>query len=471
MGKALYRVYRSKTLSELVGQEHITTTLQNTIKKGSVAHAYLFTGPRGVGKTSVARIFAHDINKLPYDINETHIDIIEIDAASNRRIDEIRDLRDKVHIAPVSAKYKVYIVDEVHMLTKEAFNALLKTLEEPPEHVIFILATTEFHKLPETIISRCLHFTFRPVTTDDVTKHLQKIAEKEGLTVEPDALKLIAEHGKGSFRDSISLLDQIRNTDDTIKKKDVESALGYIKGGSLDELIKQMQAGNTNDVLTLLNIAYSSGATPESIARQLSGYLRNMLVHNQIPFEQQSLFALLRGLLRVPASREPKTELELLLLETMLEQKSIPTIPAPEPTLPPRKVSEIKAPTKTVVEQVAPKETPTVVGSSEKNDLWESILEALKVKNRTLYGVARMAVVAEEEDSLTLSFDFAFHVRQMTENKPVLSEIVMGMNPKIVQINISQNSVPPTKIDAPAPKNEIHDSITNIFGPSEVLES
>jgi DNA polymerase III subunit gamma/tau len=151
MGKALYRKYRSKSLNEIVGQPHITTTLGNALKSGAISHAYLFTGPRGVGKTSIARILAHEVNELPYTDDSIHLDIIEIDAASNRRIDEIRELRERVHTAPTSAKYKVYIIDEVHMLTKEAFNALLKTLEEPPAHVIFILATTEAHKLPETL--------------------------------------------------------------------------------------------------------------------------------------------------------------------------------------------------------------------------------------------------------------------------------------------------------------------------------
>ena len=152
MGQALYRKYRPKKLDDVAGQQHIVAVLGNAIKSGKISHAYLFTGPRGVGKTSVARILAHEINNLEYDERQNHIDIIEIDAASNRRIDEIRDLREKVNISPAEAKYKVYIIDEVHMLTKEAFNALLKTLEEPPEHAVFILATTDAHKVPDTII-------------------------------------------------------------------------------------------------------------------------------------------------------------------------------------------------------------------------------------------------------------------------------------------------------------------------------
>ncbi len=467
MGKALYRVYRSKTLSELVGQEHITTTLQNTIKKGSVAHAYLFTGPRGVGKTSVARIFAHDVNKLPYDINEAHIDIIEIDAASNRRIDEIRDLRDKVHIAPVRAKYKVYIIDEVHMLTKEAFNALLKTLEEPPAHVIFILATTEFHKLPETIVSRCLHFTFRPITSDSVVGHLKEIAKKEGIKVDDEAIQLIAEHGKGSFRDSISLLDQIRNSENKITRNTVEKALGYIGGDSIDSLTSLMQEGDANESLQLLSSLYTLGATPETIASQLSSHLRQLLVAGQGTFDHDETFKLLRGLLRVPASREPKAELELLILEIVLAQNKTASVKQPSA---PKRISEIKAPTEEVViEEVIPQ--PTEEMSPESTDLWESTLEALKGKNRTLYGVARMAEVREDKDSLTLSFNFAFHARQMNENKPILSEIVMKTNPKIVQINISQNTVIPTKVETPVKKNETLNNITNIFGSSEVLES
>ena len=177
--RALYRKYRSRSLEEVIGQEQITKTLSNAIKQGKISHAYLFTGPRGTGKTSVARILAHEINDIPYTDDSISLDIIEIDAASNRRIDDIRDLRDKVHIAPVGAKYKVYIIDEVHMLSGSAFNAFLKILEEPPAHVKFLLATTEPHKLPETIISRVQRFEFRKFSRQEIIDHLTFIASQE----------------------------------------------------------------------------------------------------------------------------------------------------------------------------------------------------------------------------------------------------------------------------------------------------
>src|ERR1700712_4322120 len=201
MGQALYRKYRSKSLDEVVGQEHITQTLKQALKSGRISHAYLFTGPRGVGKTSIARILAHELNGLAYDDGRSHLDIIEIDAASNNGVEDVRDLREKVYVAPTSGKYKVYIIDEVHMLSKAAFNALLKTLEEPPAHVVFILATTESHKLPDTIISRTQRFVFRPIEATKAVAHLRTIADAEKITISDEALQQIASHGDGSFRD------------------------------------------------------------------------------------------------------------------------------------------------------------------------------------------------------------------------------------------------------------------------------
>ena len=179
MGQALYRKYRSRSLDEIVGQPHVVALLRQSIDAQTLGHAYLLTGIRGVGKTSIARILAHEINGLSYDETTTHLDIIEIDAASNSSVEDIRDLREKAMIAPVSAPKKIYIIDEVHMLSKSAFNALLKTLEEPPAHIVFILATTDVHKLPSTILSRVQRFNLRPISVEDITGHLKTIAAKE----------------------------------------------------------------------------------------------------------------------------------------------------------------------------------------------------------------------------------------------------------------------------------------------------
>ena len=214
MGKALYRKYRSKSLDEIVGQSHITDILKRAVEKDRIAHAYLLTGPRGVGKTSIARILAHEINQLPYTDESSHLDIIEIDAASNNSVEDIRDLREKVQIAPSLAKKKIYIIDEVHMLSKSAFNALLKTLEEPPEHVVFILATTDLEKLPATIVSRVQQFHFLPASESDIVANLKAIATKEKIKIDDTALQLIGQHSGGRFTDTVRLLDQLTHVSD-----------------------------------------------------------------------------------------------------------------------------------------------------------------------------------------------------------------------------------------------------------------
>jgi len=270
MGQALYRKHRPKSLGEVVGQEHITDTLKQALAKGRISHAYLFTGPRGVGKTSIARILAHEINNLPYTDDSAHLDIIEIDAASNRRIDEIRELRDKVYVAPTSAKYKVYIIDEVHMLTREAFNALLKTLEEPPQHAVFILATTDAHKLPDTIVSRTQRFNFRPVEKSKVVAHLQQIAKQEKIKVSDSALELLAEHGEGSFRDSISLLDQASSRGQALEVDDIQQLLGIPPQPALQAVIQLLSGGSSVDLSQQLSQLYDQGYQAAAVAKQLA---------------------------------------------------------------------------------------------------------------------------------------------------------------------------------------------------------
>ena len=207
--RSLYRKYRPLKLEDVVGQPQVTEPLARALKTQNFAHAYLFTGPRGTGKTSVARIFAHAINGFAYTTEDSYVDIIEIDAASNTSVEDIRELTERVGIAPSQGKYKVYIIDEVHMLSRHAFNALLKTLEEPPAHVVFILATTDAHKVPVTISSRAQVFTFKLADPKTMQSHLRQIADAEKITIDDDALALVVEQGGGSFRDSLSLLDQV----------------------------------------------------------------------------------------------------------------------------------------------------------------------------------------------------------------------------------------------------------------------
>ena len=246
----LYRKYRPQTIEQIVGQEHIKKALENAIEMNRISHAYLFTGPRGTGKTSTARIFAKSLNceKGPtinpcnecencrIITNSIPIDVIEIDAASNRSVNDADEIIQKVALAPVQSRYKIYIIDEVHMLTNQAFNALLKTLEEPPKNVIFILATTEVHKVLDTIKSRCQRFDFKRITTDDIAKHLRYISDKEDINITDDALRYIAQNSAGGMRDSIALLDQLsvlNSTSEAISVDDINRLLGRLSFQSL----------------------------------------------------------------------------------------------------------------------------------------------------------------------------------------------------------------------------------------------
>ena len=268
--KALYRRYRPKTLDEVVGQEQVIEPLKNAIKNNKLAHAYLFVGPRGTGKTSVARILAHEINKFKYELEDDYLDIIEIDAASNTGVDNIRDLREKAIIAPVEGKYKVYIIDEVHMLTRSAFNALLKTLEEPPAHVIFIMATTDAHKVPVTITSRSQTLTFSLADPSTMFEHLKKIAKAEKIPIDDEALKIVVRRGGGSYRDSLSLLDQISTlSDDKITIEIINHAFGLPPDEILESILNAYAAGDTAKIRESLIQLDKSNIKPDIIADSL----------------------------------------------------------------------------------------------------------------------------------------------------------------------------------------------------------
>ena len=325
----LYRKYRPQSLETLVGQEHIKKTLTSAIELGKISHAYLFTGPRGTGKTSTARILAKSLNckngptihpcgecESCKDItNSIPIDVIEIDAASNRKVEDTQNLLEKIQYVPVNGKYKIYIIDEVHMLTNHAFNALLKTLEEPPENVIFILATTEVHKVLDTIKSRCQRFDFRRITTDDIVKHLRYISDQEGINITNDALFAIAKNSAGGMRDSISLLDQlsILGISKEITTDDVNSILGRISFDILKKLSSRIIESKPSEAIEILNEIYNSGNEPLQILTNLCEYFKNLLI---VKTCSEKLLPDLTGL------NEPQIK-ELLTQKDLLENHQI----------------------------------------------------------------------------------------------------------------------------------------------------
>lgn len=477
MGLALYRKYRSKSLREIIGQEHITDTLERALKQGRISHAYLFTGPRGVGKTSIARILAHEINGLPYTDDSQHMDIIEIDAASNRRIDEIRELREKIYVAPTSVKYKVYIIDEVHMLTKEAFNALLKTLEEPPAHAVFILATTDAHKLPDTIVSRTQRFTFKPVDTAKVTAHLADIAKQEKIKISPEALTLLAEHGEGSFRDSISLLDQLSSHSKSVDTADVQTLLGVPSAESVNSLLRNLtKPDNTGNLMGTLDQMFASGFQPVAIAKRLGSLLRQQLIDGKTILSSKETLQLLGELIKVPMSHDPERFLEITLLN--IRPQSIQVVlgepskhePEPEP------LPEVKS------KHPMQAKPPKIGGNAAFNEsIWPDVLQTLKRKHNTLYGVVRMAQPGfPDDDTLRLAFAFAFHEKRIKEasNRQKLSDVVFELTGHSVNVEcVLDTSAKPPKVSleettvpngSPAPDLT---AISNIFGAAELLES
>ena len=290
---ALYRKFRPKTFDEVIGQDHITTTLKNQIAGDQISHAYLFCGTRGTGKTSVAKVFAqsinceHPVNGNPCGkcatckaLNETNnMDVLEIDAASNNRVDEIRELREKVKYPPVNGKYKVYIIDEVHMLTDSAFNALLKTLEEPPHYVVFILATTEVQKLPATILSRCLRFDFKLVSNAELEKHLAKVFDASGVTYESEALALLARLGEGSVRDTLSVADMVvAYTNKKVTYKGVLDCVGAIDKTQLFALGEDILRKNSETILPKIDEIVKQGKNVTQVAKDLVQYYRDLAV-------------------------------------------------------------------------------------------------------------------------------------------------------------------------------------------------
>jgi DNA polymerase-3 subunit gamma/tau len=357
--QALYLKWRPLTFDDIVGQEHITRTIRNSIKSGRIRHAYLFSGPRGTGKTTSARLLAKAVNCLSEElenrpcnqcaaciaVNEgRYLDLIEIDAASHTGVDDVRDLRDKIAFAPNEGKYKVYIIDEVHRFSGNAFDALLKTLEEPPNHALFILATTEIDKVPATIKSRCLPFEFRRLSLREVADRLAFIAEQEGLQIEQAALELVAREGTGSVRDSISLLDQIvADPDETITLELTQRILGTASARAVREMVEAFLNQETAHALHVINQAIDAGTDPKQFGQQIVEHLRSILLaqtasadllqasqDDQALFDQQARMINRSTLLRAlrafneavnnyTGGWQPQLALELALIESLQE--------------------------------------------------------------------------------------------------------------------------------------------------------
>lgn len=476
MGQALYRQYRSKSFDEVLGQEHITKTLQTAVKSGRLAHAYLFTGPRGVGKTSVARILAHEVNGLKYPNDTAQLDIIEIDAASNRRIDEIRDLRDRVHIAPTSSRYKVYIIDEVHMLTKEAFNALLKTLEEPPAHCIFILATTEAHKVPETIVSRTQKYTFKPVGKKTISDRLTEIAKSEKVEITKEAIELLAEHGEGSFRDSISMLDQLGSSGQKVDAELVRSILGLPQEQQIDSLLQALGEGNSLKTVELFDQLTENAVDPADLAKALAAKLRCEARNKELDGWQVELLGTLLPVTGQGHGSRERLEITLLrsasknaqsatgrVEDSGSEQPSIDLQPAgPEPE--PAKIQSGKNITAT-----------RTAKAFELTD-WPAVLAQVKTQAASLYTALRLAEPSLSGNTLRLAFQFSLHQKKLdsARAKDAISQIIFELTGDRVaivcevQIRPSANDI---SVDAAGPAGDSLQSISNIFGGGEVLES
>lgn len=463
--KALYRKYRPTSLDDVVGQEQITTSLQNALKQGKISHAYLFIGPRGTGKTSVARIFAHAINNFDYQLEDNYLDIVEIDAASNTGVDNIRELREKAIIAPTKGKYKVYIIDEVHMLTKSAANALLKTLEEPPEHVVFIMATTDAYKVPITISSRTQVHTFRLADAETMKQHLKKIADAEKIPIEDSALDIVVRRGGGSFRDSLSILDQVTTlSDQTITAALLEQALGLPQTQALSELLASYSAGDIAKIHDLLKNLLNTGIKPETIASELIAAiiahpepalfpLLAKLPEVQPPFpDAKLLLALLQNSSRTPV-RSPKAP-------EPASKSVAPSYPTPDktPPKPPQNAPESKsAPDKPVPEAPQPSRKPAAP-KVQTPFAWDSFIESLREDHNAIY--LQLQKTEHEFDGQTLqiypSNKFAERVLKKGENSHVITETLGG----IELVIHSADDRPATK----APKDATISQISAIMG-------
>ncbi|HEY2982284.1 MAG TPA: DNA polymerase III subunit gamma/tau [Anaerolineales bacterium] len=456
MTQALYRKYRPKGWEAVIGQEHVVQTLTNAIKADRVGHAYLFAGPRGTGKTTVARLLAKAINCLNDDpakrpdnecdyckaVNENRfLDLIEIDAASNTSVDDVRDLRDKINFSPSQGKYKIYLIDEVHMLSTAAFNALLKTLEEPPPHAVFVLATTEIHKIPATVLSRCQRHEFRRVPVDEIVANLKQIVKQEKLKADDDALTLIARQSTGSLRDAQSLLDQLASTADVISLALAQSVLGTATSQTVLDVLASVLDREPGRGLDALHRALDSGADPRSLARQIVEYLRGLMLIQMGNLDQVEATSEVKKQMGVHAkafrgadvlrlikvfnsaasdlrgSWQPSLSLELALAEAMEAPTAQVASAAPRTGTPPAASAREPAPAPKADETTQSTSAKAVISAGEVLKAWKQLSATLTKSHANLAALLNSVRMIDVQGN-TLVLGFASDVLVSKMDKP-----------------------------------------------------